>query len=929
MDTEKFLSRVWPTEGWYCIQGMKLDGSYPVITWHDNIPDACNEIARLTQNSFNAYYACASFERNTKREQVNVHACKAFWLDIDCGERKQYPTQEAGIEALVGFCNKYSMPVPTVVSSGYGIHVYWCLKSEVPRSEWKGVAEQLKVKCREAGLLADASVTSDEARILRPPGSKNFKNGTETEVEVYLEGPLVEFDVIKSALGVVDIFLNAPDYIRRELTPLQKSLQESRRNRFSTILDKTSRSIGCAQIEYLACNQAGADYNLWRAGLSIARNCVDGDIAIHAISSEHPEYTHERTVIKAEDLIDKPYLCRTIENLRPGGCDACIHKGKIKSPIVLGAEIEEAPEDEDIVHVDAGGATTFFKPPNLPEPYKRGRNGGIFVVEDEDYIPVYEHDLYLVKRMHDSNRGESVLARLHLPRENLKEFVIPLFSLSSKEELRKVLSFNGVIALPKQLERIMQYLVVCAKNQQLELDIEILRNQFGWADNNTKFILGSQEIGLTETRYSPPSETTEKIARDIYQKGELSEWKKVANTYNRPGFEPHAFGFLAAFGAPLIKFTNYNGGMINLLDSESGTGKTTVLKMINSVMGHPEGLLSKESDTLAHKKFRLGVYCNMAYTCDELTNMPPESTSSLIYEISQGEGSGRMQSQVNMERKNDTRWATIAVGTSNASLVQKLGLLKSTANGEIMRLMEYQVPRTTALTKNEAYQLYEGLMYCNFGLAGPVYIDWLVKNQEKGVATLIEVQNRIDAAANLDNRYRYWSAISACILSGGIIATELGLLDYDMPRIEQWATYELIPSLMRELRTAVESYTDVLGEFMAKHNSNTVILKNSTDSRTGVFEVPFLEPRNELLVRIEVDTKLIYIPAKVLRRFCTEEQIIYKDLLDMLRKANVFKGEVRKRMGKGTKINAPAVLCYEFSFADDDVFGAEGMIRDT
>jgi hypothetical protein len=34
-------------------------------------------------------------------------------------------------------------------------------------------------------------------------------------------------------------------------------------------------------------------------------------------------------------------------------------------------------------------------------------------------------------------------------------------------------------------------------------------------------------------------------------------------------------------------------------------------------------------------------------------------------------------------------------------------------------------------------------------------------------------------------------------------------------------------------------------------------------------------------------------------------------------------------MGKGTKINAPAVLCYEFSFADDDVFGAESMIRDT
>jgi hypothetical protein len=219
-------------------------------------------------------------------------------------------------------------------------------------------------------------------------------------------------------------------------------------------------------------------------------------------------------------------------------------------------------------------------------------------------------------------------------------------------------------------------------------------------------------------------------------------------------------------------------------------------------------------------------------------------------------------------------------------------------------------------------------MYCNFGLAGPIYIDWLVKNQEKGVSKLIEVQNRIDSMANLDNRYRYWSAISACVLTGGILATNLGLLDYDMPHLEQWATYEMLPSLMRELRTSVSTYTDVLGEFMSKHHSSTVILKSTTDSRTGIFEAPFLEPRNELLVRIEVDTKLLYIPSKVLRRFCAEEQIIYKDLLEMLRKTGVYKGEVRKRMGRGTKINTPAVLCYEFSFADDDVFGAEEFLRE-
>jgi hypothetical protein len=925
MNTKEFLTKVLPSQGWYCIVGMK-QGFAPTTTWHKTIDSAVSQIEDLVVLDYNVYHACASYATDTRREQSNALYCRAHWLDLDCGSTKGYLTQEDAVDALVEFANSVALPAPTIISSGYGLLVYWVYDRDIPASEWKAVAEKLKQKCKELGLKADAAVTADEARILRPVGSKNFKRNTSTDVELWLDGVVSVFEDIKDLFGIDALLPTPPAHIPRGLSPLQKSLQENKRNRFSNILEKSNRSVGCNQLVHIVTDQANIDYNLWRAGLSIATNCVDGDQAVHIISDQHPNYSYDVTVKKTEDLVDKPYLCTTFDHLNPGVCNGCPHKGKIKSPIVLGAEIIEAEDDDGILHVEPSGATTYYKVPPVPPPFKRGKNGGIYIEKDEEIIPIYEHDLYLVKRMKDDVRGDLVLARLHLPREPVREFVIPLYVLSSKDDLRKTLSYNGVVALPGQVDLIMKYLVHCAKNQQTELDIEILRTQMGWADEDTKFIWGTQEISVDGAKYSPPSDITERIAKEMYSKGSLAEWRRVVEVYNRPGFEGHALAFLACVGAPLMKFTNYNGLVLNLVHPESGTGKTTILKMINSFVGHPEKLMSKASDTFAHKKFRLGVHCNIAQTVDEVTNMSNENVSDFILEVTQGEGSGRMQSQVNMERKNDTKWSTIAVTTSNTSLSQKVGALKATANGEVMRLVEYSIPRTHALNKQEAYDLYERTMYSNFGVAGPVYFEWLVNNKDAALQLAEEVQSALDSAANLTNQERYWSAGISRKLAGGIIARDLGLFDLDIDRIGKWVVHTLIPMLRRDLKQTSDTYSDVLGNFLQTQLGKTLIINNAVDSRTGMTELPFLEPKNDLNVRIEMDTKLLYISTKIFKKYCTEEQIIFKELFGILQTKGIYLGEVRKRMGKGAKMSAPAVFCYEFSFADDDIFGAEELL---
>lgn len=930
MNTQEFMEAVLPKEGMYCIVGIN-DGPGTKTSFHATIDEAIDRAVELSDADTNAFFACAVFDDPTiGRKTPNVRALQSIYLDIDCGEAKPYEDQQAGLEALLRFIEATSLPVPTVVSSGYGLHVYWAFPSALTRLEWKPLAERMKGLCKEHGLMIDMAVTADAARILRVPGTYNYKRGNKVEVTVLVDGAPVDPEQFRQVLGVTILLGEAPDYIREDgPSPLMQQLFSDKEKRFSLILERCARDDGCQQLAHIATEQRGLDYNLWRAGLSIARNCVDWDIAIHAISSEDERYDFEATVRKSEDLIDKPYRCETFETLRPGGCKGCPHKGKIKSPIVLGVEIAIS-EEKVLVEMEDDGTPVEYEMPPLPPPYVRAKSGAIYVQAGDDEAEaelIYEHSLYLVKRMTDSSRGDLTLARVHLPRERAREFIIPLVAMTSKDDLRKVLSSNGVLSAGKALDKLMWYVIHSAKHQQLHMDTEVLHSQMGWTDGDTKFVLGTQEIGVSETRYSPPSETTESVAMLLHPKGALEQWKKVTEPYAAPGAEAFAFAFFTAFGAPLMKFSHYNGALISLVNSQSGTGKTTIMRVVNSVYGHPSKLLSVESDTYAHKIHSMGVRNNLPVTMDEMTNMPNDVASKLAYAVTHGQGPGRMQSQSNMERRNDTTWATIAMCTSNASIVDKLSSGKATANGELMRVIEFKIDSLGSMSKTDAYNLFEMMLMENYGVAGPIYIDYLVKNLADVKRRVADMQEYIDKRAKLINRERYWSATAAMNIVGGQIAHELGLHNIDVDAVLEWVLNRLIPDMRRDIIESVPMIADILGDFLNANMDSVLVIDSNVDNRVSTLgPMATMMPKRQLMVRIEPDAQRLYVSAKEFKKFCTERQVMYKDLLREFKDRGAYMGESMKRMGKGTQLDYPAVRVYEFSFQGNDFFGVESFI---
>ena len=536
---------------------------------------------------------------------------------------------------------------------------------------------------------------------------------------------------------------------------------------------------------------------------------------------------------------------------------------------------------------------------------------------------MYEHDFYVVKRMNDPIQGDIVVLKLHLPKDGVKEFVVPNTQLVDKRELCKTLASHGVVCTDKQFVYLMSYLQGSVRGLQEKERAEKMRAQFGWVDNDSKFILGDSEITSTTTYYSPPSTATKDIAAHIHKKGDFETWKSVFNLYAKPGMEPHAFAALTAFGAPLLKFLGQKGAIINLINNKSGTGKSTVLYMCNSVYGSPTELTSTWQDTLAARIHKLGVMNNLPFTIDEMTNMEAKEFSTLAYAISQGRGKDRMKQSANEMRTNQTTWATMALCSSNASFYERLTGGKNNPEGELMRLLEYPITHNNVIPPAEAKRMFDHVLRENYGHAGEVYMKWLVPNKEEAVRSMLEVQAKIDRDARISQSERYWSAGIAANISSGLISKELELHDYNMRSVYAWCIEYLIPTLRESCVTPASDVSAIIGDYINRHVQNILIVDGEADRRTSKFAAPVVEPKGPLLIRYEPDTKKMFLVAKAFKNDCVDVQINYKDTLTQLKNKGILVDSGVKRLAKGMRLESPGVHALVLDCGHNDFSGVD------
>ena len=358
----EFLAEVLPSpgHGLYCAAELSTTRREHIFV--ENLNEIKSSVKRWLSKNRNIYFALATFDPKVqglatrRRTAENAQYVRSLFIDMD-----GYDSKKGAAMALNAFLQKTGLDefgTPYVVASGGGLHVYWPLSEDVDIVTWKPIAENFKRLCRQEGLAIDHTVTADAARVLRIPGTLNFKEkyGEPREVRLLVKGD-AKVDIRRFGATVrgllsdkyapasnsfviegVQLEGTRPSNASTKRSALAEAMMGQSKTYFSTIWLKSENGDGCGQITHYRehAHEDGVE-PLWRGLLSWTKVCEDGAEYSQKLTELHP-YTMERMQAKLND-IRGPYPCVKMDSENPGVCPRCRHWGKVTNALALGREV--------------------------------------------------------------------------------------------------------------------------------------------------------------------------------------------------------------------------------------------------------------------------------------------------------------------------------------------------------------------------------------------------------------------------------------------------------------------------------------------------------------------------------------------------------------------------------------------------------------
>lgn len=934
---KQFYEKVLPSQGVYCISG--IDKNKKITNrFAKTLDELFNTITELASREQNIFVAPGSFVGHSRKSESSAFL-RSFFIDLDVGPDKDYTDKQDALDALEYLLGEAGLPPPVIMDSGGGIHAYWVFDHDIPAGEWKVYAEKFKAKVMEH-IPIDPVVTADVARIMRSPDTVNYKYATPVKTFVISDNiPVYNFDEMKDYLGLVT-------GLAAVLTTAQKGLDEDTlkmlktdniESVFQLIAEKSLDDNGCAQIKYILENERTLPEPMWHSGLSIARHCSDWEDAIHLMSSEHPDYSPERTIRKANETYKKPHSCAKIESRNPGGCDGCKYRGKITNPLALGRQLREPPPptEEDAVREeqDAEEILTLTALPDYLKPYQRGVNGGIYYVppaeqdkegkwHQDDPIQLWEHDLWPIKRMYGHQEGECLLMRHKMPHDDIRDFQLPMKLAYSKDKFQETMSDYGVLPRALNIPKLMDYIVQWGRYMINKQSAEQTRSQMGWTEGNNGFVIGNMEIHrdgkVVRTAASP---LVSSIANVLRTKGTYEKWREAADKLNVPDMEMYVFPILCGFGAPLMRFTSTRGVSV-CYTGETGAAKTGAMYGGASIFGDPveQSLVGSKDESATENaltQWYMGLK-NIMMCLDEASNRAPLEVSRLLHKVTAGKNKMRLQASVNAVREIEQTASSITFLTSNQSLTDKLVSLKSSPDGELARLVEFSIMKPPPLIENPALgkEIFDTFRL-NYGHAGPMFIKALFDAGEDHIAaTITKWGKRFELAFTGDTAYRYYENLIAITFAGGEIANNAGITNFDLERVYNVVLSYIIANREKSVKLNNSDYEGLLGEFQMKYQGGTLVLNEDRMIR---------EPRINLVARIEVDKQMYYVSKREFKTFLATLQISEREFVFSMEKKGIltFNGKQRLAKGQPGMSSTAPVAVYGFKYeAPPELFGS-------
>lgn len=891
----------------------------------------------------------------------NTCQLKAFWFDLDVDMEKAskllaYATREDAAQGIRGFCAAMGMPRPFITSSGGGLHVYWPLTEALDPDKWQHYANILKQLAASWGLRQDASRTADRASVLRPVGTHNWKTGAPRTVQIVMPGVVSDTNQFLNKLAYLAETTNLPPIQQHrggiagtppgmaiagtapvgglDVTALNDAAAAGAGYKQADAREVVGK---CQQLAWQAMNQAQVPEPLWYAMIGCLRHAKDGHKAIHFMSRQSPTYSPNNTDDKIQRHIDGgfgPTLCQKFEEHNPTGCEGCPYKGKIKTPLQTVRKLEQVAPPVIQLQAAAGSAQLTLPPP--PKPFKRVINPltgaariamtiGDAKTGNEEDVVVYEYDIYPSRLILDEReQSYRVVVNRWLPQDGWEEFELQTGKIYDRKNLATTLGNIGVMPDLGMIDSLVNYMIGYIRDLQKIAQSNRRYAQLGWNSNMARFVLPDRVVTAAGVEVITPSQNIVNSLSWQEARGDLTEWKKIAAIYERPGMEAHQFGFGVGFASPLFIHTNFKGMVVSLV-GERGAGKSSAAMLANSIWGHPEmGWADLQMDTTRAFYQKLGVLGNLPATYDEHTNLDGEVVSDLCYTVSKGQGRQRLRSNGEAQ-ENFGNFQLMMLMTGNKSLNERLAMYKSDSSAEAARVFEYWVPPNT-MTKAEA-DLYFGpdpLIKQHYGMAGVVYAQQLIQSQQWTRDRIKHWVQLIDKQAFVSSGERFWSAGAACVLAGFELANACGLTNCDVDRLFQFAV-RTIKDMRTNVTDNVRSPVAAISDYFNAHLRSALVL----DELGAGTPAPVMvhEPTDKLRIRYEKHSGKLYVDRADFRRYCGQHNVDCAAMVKDLTNIGVMVSKDTKiTLGKGTPYSGMQTICLVVNMNHPAVKGVGELI---
>lgn len=819
-----------------------------------DVAAAVQQVENLKRNpTTRDIYVCMGLQRDYKvaenkrgqkyfrpdKHKSNILRLKSFFIDIDFkGGENGYDDQAQAEQALSDFCRQANLPPPNVVvHSGGGLHLYWVVTRPIVRDDWQPIATALVECTRALGLKCDTNVTGDPSRILRVPGTLNYKSKPERSVRVISWLPDdYDLSVIDNALapykGVVTSKVTSTPAVDVDMAAFRGVKPAIT---FSSTEEMTELGAGivqggppiplrqvipeCGFIKE-ALKTGGQDYDnyQWNLTTLLAVFTQEGEKAAHWMAKGHPEYNHEKTAELYERKVQERGRstgwprCSTIKNAGSKACLSCKHFSKNLYPFsfLTAPPQSTTPSGTPLSATQpAAGGLQATGVDILPHGYQRNLTGVIYRLETDGDGNTFEvnpttavlYDPFVTSYgqvcLHftaDTTPGVGGYAhkRITLPYRHL----FPPYN-----EMVATLADAGV-AIPDKRE-LGDFLVAWLE----KIKGTTHHNQFapfGWAigpDPNSPI----EGFSFNKTLYMPSGERIAgsgdlELAKQFTSRGELSEWVKAVKTITdtqRPGIDAI---IASAFAGPLVYFTGEDGLYLNVYSDDSGVGKTTTMRAAQAVWGNPDTAMFGLRDTINSVQHKMGQVNNLTAYWDEIKGQKSmDQMAQMVFDLAQGKGRNRLTSQVTS--REVSHWKTMLVVASNNTLAEAINELAKGNDAGYYRLFELKVNRPTVgvLSAPEASEVRMAIN-SNYGTAGAVYAKFLGENFARIVQDVQKVKAAFEKELNAIQPERYWLNVCVILWLGAFYANGLKLTNINLAALKS----ELFAAVNAQRQALVE-----------------------------------------------------------------------------------------------------------------------------